>query len=559
MSLNRAHRENTTYYGDEKMLKLQDLDPRQFEYFVITTQNIYQVIDFMEVSGGGKQTLESRRFSYGGGRKECGSFVLTFWENDIVLSWHCQVEFQEPISAVKVVLPPLPDGTVIAGHAIKALAEGEVFEVDDLDHHFSQPLLVEYPDASALFIDLLEAPPRYKPLQVEKKEGRLKLSIILEELACRWNSEFKSPTCSFRKVPNWQAAAREICASYEKDFKVVPFRERTDLPSWAKQISLVVNLDGMGYFHEQNHNFVQATERLNELSERFPPEKTLLCMAGFMGRFDYSSASFDPAEELGGEEAFREFMRVAHRLGFHIMILGNARGIGAELAEKHPSLLREAPERQANGRICGFLYDWNRDVTREWVIHHVSPDDARWRKIMIDGIGSLVEKYDIDGYFLDQVNSCPNDPHQDHYRGLCALIGELRSRYPKVVVAGEGLRDYLLPLTPLASAGWEDISAPDKYHPLVDHVFNRYTRRFMHLVIFSPDNKWGVFPRDVCVKPVSVEDDKSMPEEKTRTRKYDAGCFKRGIIPTLMLSNWTVDLKSASVGEIFEFARCYRG
>ncbi|MFH1006425.1 MAG: hypothetical protein V1800_02830 [Candidatus Latescibacterota bacterium] len=101
------------------------------------------------------------------------------------------------------------------------------------------------------------------------------------------------------------------------------------------------------------------------------------------------------------------------------------------------------------------------------------------------------------------------------------------------------------------------IQSLDQYHPLVDYIFNRYVRRFMHLVIYSPDNKWGAYPFGVCVKPVSMENDKSVPEEKIRDWKYDVRCFDRGIIPTLMISNWTVDLKSGAAGEIFEVARNY--
>ena len=460
--------------------------------------------------------------------------------------------------ALKIVLPPIPEGSVIVGDGRKrTFAEGEEFESGHPNaFNLLQALLVEYPDGSALFIDLFEVPPRKKPLRIEKEDGRLRVSIILEEIACRWNSQFKSPICSFQKVQKWQEAASKMCASLEKDLKVVSFEERTDFPSWAKEISLVVNLDGMGYFHERNHDFIQATERLKELSELFPPKKTLICMEGFMGRFDHSSASFNPAEELGGEEGFRKFMQVAHELGFYIMILGNVHGIGSELAEEHPDLLKEAQQRLASGHISGWLIDWNQDGTPEWVIHYISPDDRRWRKILIDGIGSLVEKYDIDGYFLDQTCCCPNDPSHDHYRGLCALTAELRSRYPKLLVAGELLTDYLMPLTPFATEH-PPIAGADVYHPLKDWIFNRYNRRFMHLLIYSPDNKWGVFPRGVCVKPVSMENDKSVPEKKIRDYKYDGRCFERGIVPTLMLSNWTVDLKSASAREIIEFACQY--
>ena len=146
--------------------------------------------------------------------------------------------------------------------------------------------------------------------------------------------------------------------------------------------------------------------------------------------------------------------------------------------------------------------------------------------------------------------------NHDHYRGLCALVGELRSRCPDLLVAGELLTDYLLPLTPFATEH-PPVPESDGYYPLKDYVFNRYTRRFMHLLIYSPDNKWGVFPRGICVEPLSRENDKSLPEETIRDSKYDARCFERGILPTLMLSNWTVDLKSAAVGEIIEFACRY--
>lgn len=534
-----------------------DLDPRQFEYFVFTTRAVYKALNLIEVSSeNGERVLESRQFCCGEGMKENGRFRITFQEKHSIFSWQYEVESKEVITGIKVVFPLIPDGVVVFPEmrGKKALAEGETW--GPLRINFLQAFLVEYPDGSALFFDFFEIPPREKPLTVQKLNGKLKLSIIFHELAYYRDSHFKSPVCRLQRVTGWQEAADKLCASLEKSLKLVPFKQRTDVPLWAKEISLVVNLDGLGYFGEQNHNFDQAAQRLNELSKLFPPQKTLICMAGFMGRFDFSSASFTPAPELGGQQGFSKFMRTAHKLGFHIMILGNLFGIGAELMQEHADLLEESPIILPNKETYGWRIDWKKDEIGELVIKHVSPDNARWRKVLIDGIGSLVEKYSIDGYFLDQSFCYPNDINHDHYRGLCALIEELRERCPELLIAGEGLANYLIPLTPFATAH-PPVLQTDVYHPILDYVFNRYTRRFMHLIIYSPDNKWGAFPFGVCVEPVSMQNNKSVPEEGIRDHKYDARCFERGVMPTLMLSNWTVDLKCSAAEELIQFARRY--
>ena len=212
-----------------------------------------------------------------------------------------------------------------------------------------------------------------------------------------------------------------------------------------------------------------------------------------------------------------------------------------------------------DGRPLAFYVDWDRDGVAEASVHYFSPDGQGWRELLLAGIDDLVRTFAIDGYFLDQTNSFFNDPAHDHYRGVSRVIDAIRHRHPDLLLAGEGLNDYLTALTPFGTVSRKNkaVGAPETR--LADRLYQRYVRRFGQL-LFSAEGRWGVFPRWLSPAPVDAENPKQVESDAATTaaRQYQSSWLDAGILPTLALVNHTVDLDHPGVAEVLACAERYR-
>jgi len=131
----------------------------------------------------------------------------------------------------------------------------------------------------------------------------------------------------------------------------------------------------------------------------------------------------------------------------------------------------------------GLVFQGNRpdwDVSRAhdpgWQAW-LNPGAPSWRARLVEQVSDLVSEYDLPAVFFDTQHVWINDPRYDLYGGLVALRDELKSRFPELLVTGEGWYDALGAVTPISHSGlpaaWPE-------------VFGRYNRGFLHLSVGDP-------------------------------------------------------------------------
>src|SRR3972149_4930905 len=76
-----------------------------------------------------------------------------------------------------------------------------------------------------------------------------------------------------------------------------------------------------------------------------------------------------------------------------------------------------------------------------------------WRSHLVEQVSALLGDYGLRAVFFDTHHIWENDPDYPLYEGLVALRDELRSRFPELLVPGEGWYDALGAVTPGSHGG----------------------------------------------------------------------------------------------------------
>ena len=557
--------------------------PHELGFYVHLTGDLYYAIDWQVTESADGLTATTTTFRCGRGTvRGSGRLQVQLCHRGNEVRWQSQASFDDDtvrIKGVKAVLGPVPAKRVITptGHSAEIRPHQAL--------HYIYPFVATadprpkaVPMASTIPMPLImlanddtdrvaclrapQLPPRITCFGVSAVEGGVLLELFVEELAHRWSNHYESPICGFETQTSRDDILATDAARVEASTAVRPFETRADMPDWARQIALVVELNGLDYFGATNLDFEQMGQRLAALAQRFPAQHGLVLLWGWGGRFDFDLPYRDPAEALGGTAGFRRLVGEAQALGYRIMPAGNIQSFGAARLGELGQRFAQDRITDRDGRTLGFYVDWDRDGVAEISVHYVSPDSPEWRTLQLDNITHLVDEFAIDGYFLDQTFCFFNDPRHDHYRGIRDLILELRRRHPQLLLAGESMQDYLMALTPFGSAGMgpDYLGAADL--PLATRLYQRYVRRFGQLLV-SPDGRWGVYPRGICTAPVDAANPKLVAPPETdptiaAALQYDDSWLDAGIVPTLSLANHTVDLDHPGVARVLDCAERYR-
>ena len=566
------------------MLDVQDetipVEPWRLGFYVHLTTDLYHAVDWQIENTENGLSATTTTFRCGSGTvRQRGKLSVRVWRRESGLSWQAQVTFAnaaDRIKGVRAVLSPVPAQRVIdaSGHS-EEIQPFRVLRYVYPSVASAEPGPKVVPRAGNIPLQLItlagktdspiaclratEFPPRMKWFGVTAGTDGAIIDLFTEELAIRWRNEYESPICTFESETTWDAVLEAEARTLEERTGLVPFEMRTDVPEWARRIALVVNFECIGYFGEVNQTFEQMRDRLSALARRFPPEHCLVTLWGWGGRFDLDLPYQAPAAALGGPEGFARLLTDGHAQGYRFMPVGNIQGIGAaRLRELGPGLASDRIT-DRDGRPLAFYVDWDRDGVAEASVHYFSPDGQGWRDLLLAGIDDLVRTFAIDGYFLDQTNSFFNDPAHDHYRGVSRVIDAIRHRHPDLLLAGEGLNDYLTALTPFGTVSRKNKAEGAPETRLADRLYQRYVRRFGQL-LFSAEGRWGVFPRWLSPAPVDAENPKQVESDAATTaaRQYQSSWLEAGILPTLALVNHTVDLDHPGVAEVLACAERYR-
>ena len=291
---------------------------------------------------------------------------------------------------------------------------------------------------------------------------------------------------------DWRVPARQYRDWMEKTFK--PWR-LDEMPTWVQEIGLVVNLLGL-----------LDINVLDKLAEQVDPTKTLLYLVDWTkDGHDMNYPEYTP--KIG----FAEFVKAAHHYGFRVMPHTNLVGV----SPYHP-LYAEFKKSQFRDEWSGNLIGWEWEQTESLHRHAwINLADSKFRKLFVQQLKEIREKYRVDAFYLDVSSVVVNDAN-GLIDGLTAAQGnvlmheELAAAMPGVVFGGEGLHEVTFFRESFAQrwsvSPWHG-GPSARPHPISSFLFSPYTLPYGHLGLPNPDidpqlyqeflvsyESWGVLP-----------------------------------------------------------------
>lgn len=302
---------------------------------------------------------------------------------------------------------------------------------------------------------------------------------------------------------DWRVPAREYREWMERTFE--PWR-LDEIPSWVQEIGLVVTYT----------NPDLDVGILDELANQVDPTKTLLYLTEWRkDDYDVNYPDYTAKPELG------RFVEVSHQYGFRVMLHTNLVGVSTY----HP-LYAELQKFQFRDPWNGNLYGWRWEQTDAPYRHaFINLANSTFRKIFVQQLKNVWEKYKVDAFHLDVSHFVVNDKNGlieglNAGQGNVLMHEELVAAMPSVVFSGEHLHEVTFFRESFAQR-WKIPSLWDPTprgtpHPISAFLFSPYTLPYGYLGLPNPDRglqlyqeyldayeNWGVLP---TLSVWSVED-----------------------------------------------------
>ncbi len=295
----------------------------------------------------------------------------------------------------------------------------------------------------------------------------------------------------------------------ERAHGLIPWSRRADLPSWARELQLVVTLHGMHWTGRRFLGYADMLGVLRFVAQRIDATRVLAYLPGWEGRYYWQYGEYRPEPRLGGEAGFARLCDGARELGAHLMPMFGGNCVNLRLPRWQgvdPAAHLKSASRL---RFQGNRPDWDGSRARDtgWQAW-LNPGHQGFRDELATQIEALQRRFGFDAVFLDTIHVWQNDPDQSVYEGIRALVERLRAAMPGVLLGAEHDWDALLALFPLFQRSFREPDPP---------WTERYARRFFHLCEGEPEGRTGVHEFGVwsrrepaardCIPTIAFQDD----------------------------------------------------
>jgi hypothetical protein len=370
-------------------------------------------------------------------------------------------------------------------------------------------------------------------LAVEKlgpMAGQGVLECILEEDARCFDRELEAPPLVLGRGVSREEFLADHLRFLEVRGGLTPFRERDDVPRFAKELALALTLHGMHWTGRIFLDYAAMADVLRFVAARIDGGRVLAYLPGWEGRYYWQYGDYRPEPRLGGEAGFAALCAEARRLGVHVMPMFGGNCVNATLP-RFAGLDPNARMKSATGnRFHGNQPDWDfaRAHDTGWQAW-LNPGHPGWRDDLAGQIEGLAARFGFDGVFLDTIHVFVNDPHHSVIEGTRLLCERLRRTLPGVLLAAEHDFDALLPLFGLFQrAYWGQDPA----------WTTPYALRFGHLCEGEPEGRTGVHEFGVWRTPGGTPPGEARP----------------GQLPTLAFQDDTLTRSRAEVERVIAAA-----
>lgn len=295
-----------------------------------------------------------------------------------------------------------------------------------------------------------------------------------------WSTRQSTPTWRVVKTDNPQPLFDERMRLMEKEWGLSRWEERRDVPQWAREIGLVLNLHGAHWTGYVFNTYQQQLDALRYVCERIEGRRVLAWLAAWDGRYNFNWPGYEPDEAMGGAAGLRALVEGAHELSVHVIPQ-----LGAVSANRRflPPALHDAGAQDAYGNELVKPIDWDYDHTPDTYRVNANIGHPGFRQFLFDKTCRLVEEFGFDGVFLDINMMWQNDPRFHVLEGHLKFARMCHERFDDFLIFGENWYDGLLSAYPLVHS----VYAPGKGVPQKwPQCFHRYARATYHLIHPAP-------------------------------------------------------------------------
>ncbi len=458
----------------------------RFGFRISTYENVYGLdISQMTVveKAGGLEVRCSQLVWAGGQEKAPGQLIAHLRKNGSFLEWDAEAEAPHPIKSIATALRGVPRGKISsAGQNFFDPKDDEVL----LGYPFSAgglfgpnaargmetPLAVlQSGEREYFFLSSLDDRVRAKRFYFQPGEKTYRVDLIFEKEGWEKVTRVRTPVWRVGRASSLEGAVRPHYEHLERAFQLPAWETRKDVPSWLRDVALVVSLHGMSWTGYIFNDFPKMLKILEWVATQIPAQRVLVFIAAWDGRYYWDYPVYKVDDRLGGEAGFRALIENGRNMGFHFMPM-----FGANAANRELPVYRRFAD-AATSQIDGDQFDinwtdWDRDAHGEGSNSYMNLGVDSWRQWLSGRIADIIERFHVDGYFLDIAGGWVNNPKADMHEGMRRLVADLGAKYPQVFACGEMHYDALLSFIPL-------------YHAFSQFAYpaalNKYGRAFQHL------------------------------------------------------------------------------
>ncbi len=353
-------------------------------------------------------------------------------------------------------------------------------------------------EGAGLLIHSRDDSPDLKLLRVGREKDQFSITYGFEAHAPLNSGSLDAEFYLRGFTGNWQDGVEIYRNWMEEGFSPVEFAQHQGFPSWADDISFVLELWGARKSFTPGHTFSQMIERLKEWEKYYPPENTLVYLAGFAENgIDSHAPDYNPSEQCGSESEFIKLMEAAHSMGYKVMLHTNV--LAMTFTHRLYNEFHKYQVIDPFGREQGWGMDMDGDWLPEPYFAYINPGYKEWGDLMEKVLGGLIEKYKADAIFLDQTLLAFNiSKGPDFVSGMREHILRMQNCFPGVLFAGEGLHEQNVKALPFAQIhgidslsevhGMEGQVPWRKAHPVSTYLFGKYTKYTGHLLTRHPSH-----------------------------------------------------------------------
>ncbi len=414
----------------------------------------------------------------GGQEKAPGTLRSRIRHDGDFAEWDVRVEMEQPIKSVASIVRGVPRGKVAAG-------TGDFFDPRDDELLFGYPwgaarqargintplAVIEDGDGHCFFLSALMDQVRANRLYLQPGEDGYRVELVYEQEGWSRSRLLEGGKWRVGRTATSDSAFRQHFEHLEEAFHLPTWEARTDVPDWFRKVELVLSIHGMHWTGYVFNDFAKALRTLEWTSRRIDPANVMVFLPAWDGRYYWEYPVYEVDARLGGEEGFRRLIDEGHRMGFHFVPMFGLNAANTQLPDY--TQFADARTREIDGNAFNLAWvDWDNDRHDEGWGRYMNIGVEVWRNWMRDSVARIIERYGVDGYFLDIAAGWVNNTDADMHEGIRRLVQDLGADYPRVLAVGEFSYDALQAVLPVYHV------FPARGYPA---GFEKYCRTFSHL------------------------------------------------------------------------------